>query len=69
MPRSVRRSALAQRLGIVIVAFACGGLPADAQNTPYDPYADSHDPLPPVAADGTLHWGTFYKSAAIQKTY
>lgn len=36
---------------------------------PYNPYADGHDPLPPVAADGTLHWGPFYKSAAIQKSY
>lgn len=36
---------------------------------PYNPYADGHDVLPPVAADGTLHWGPFYKSAAIQKTY
>jgi len=36
---------------------------------PYNPYADGHDDLPPVAADGTLRWGPFYKSAAIQKTY
>jgi hypothetical protein len=36
---------------------------------PYNPYADGHDSLPPVAADGTLHWGPFYKSAAIQKAY
>jgi hypothetical protein len=42
-------------------------MPALAQ--PYNPYADGQDPLPPVAADGTLHWGTFYKSAAIQKSY
>ena len=40
-----------------------------AQPVPYNPYADGHDPLPPVAADGTLHWGPFYKSAAIQKSY
>ena len=36
---------------------------------PYNPYADGHDELAPVAADGTLRWGPFYKSAAIQKTY
>jgi len=69
MFRCARRSALARRLGIVIAVFACGGVSARAQNTPYDPYADTHDALPPVAADGTLHWGTFYKSAAIQKSY
>ncbi|MEI6255275.1 MAG: hypothetical protein WCQ77_01390 [Planctomycetota bacterium] len=43
--------------------------PAMAQPTPYNPYAESHDTLPPVAADGTLNWGSFYKSAAIQKAY
>jgi len=43
--------------------------PVLAQPSPYNPYAESHDPLPPVAADGTLHWGPFYKSAAIQKSY
>lgn len=36
---------------------------------PYNPYADGHEDLPPVAADGTLRWGSFYKSAAIQKSY
>jgi hypothetical protein len=36
---------------------------------PYNPYADGHDDLAPVAADGTLRWGPFYKSAAVQKTY
>lgn len=36
---------------------------------PYNPYADGHEVLAPVAADGTLRWGAFYKSAAIQKSY
>jgi hypothetical protein len=40
-----------------------------AQLTAYNPYADSQEMLPPVAPDGTLRWGTFYKSAALQKTY
>jgi hypothetical protein len=41
-----------------------------AQAAPYNPYAVTQEPPPPpVAADGTLHWGTFYKSAAIQKSY
>lgn len=52
--------------------FACmllGTCTESVRAQPYNPYADGHDPLPPVAADGTLHWGPFYKSAAIQKTY
>lgn len=40
-----------------------------AQVAAYNPYADSQEMLPPVAPDGTLRWGTFYKSAATQKAY
>ena len=54
------------KLAAFLMLGACS-TPALAE--PYNPYADGHDPLPPVAADGTLHWGTFYKSAAIQKSY
>lgn len=43
--------------------------PAGAQLNAYNPYADSQQHLPPVAPDGTLRWGTFYKSAAMQKAY
>ena len=57
---------LASRLAACVVLASCT-MPALAQ--PYNPYADGHDPLPPVSADGTLHWGPFYKSAAIQKAY
>jgi hypothetical protein len=39
------------------------------QVVPYNPYADSQDPTPPVLPDGTIHWGTFFKSASIQKAY
>jgi hypothetical protein len=42
---------------------------ADAQVNAYNPYADSQEHLPPVAPDGTLRWGTFYKSAALQQAY
>lgn len=48
---------------------ACWSSIAPGQSAPYNPYADSQDSRPPVAADGTLHWGTFYKSAQLQKTY
>ena len=53
-----------------LVATAALALPptAAAPLNAYNPYADSQN-LPPVAPDGTLRWGTFYKSAAIQQAY
>ena len=42
---------------------------ASGQVAPYNPYADAHEALPPVAADGTIHWGTFYTSAQVQQAY
>lgn len=36
---------------------------------PYNPYADNEALVAPLAADGTIRWGTFYKSAAMQKAY
>jgi hypothetical protein len=59
-------------LSILLVGIAaCIGLSdaVRAQPVPYNPYAETQESLPPVAADGTLHWGPFYKSAAIQKSY
>ena len=72
MPRWNRLVPLCLRVRRLLWAVALSSVfagPVWAQPTPYNPYADSHDPLPPVAADGTLHWGPFYKSAAIQKSY
>lgn len=40
-----------------------------AQAFPYDPYALGEDAAPALGPDGTIHWGTFYKSAALQQTY
>jgi hypothetical protein len=54
-------------LGVTACAWLDGI--AEAQLTPYNPYADSQESQPPVAADGTLNWGSFYKSAAMQKSY
>lgn len=67
-PNRVRHACLSTmaRLAACLMLGACS---APALAEPYNPYADGHDPLPPVAADGTLLWGTFYKSAAIQKSY
>lgn len=52
---------------VFLALVACTALPASAQ--PFNPYADAHEALPPVAADGTLHWGTYFKSAHVQQTF
>jgi len=58
------------RFSLVLLAadLAATGM-LQAQINAYNPYADSQAHLPPVAPDGTLRWGTFYKSAAIQQAY
>ena len=45
----------------------CGS--AAAQVARYNPYADAEQAPAPLAADGTIQWGAFYKSAAIQQNY
>jgi len=58
--------------GWVAIAVVIGGYwsaTGVAQVAPYNPYADMHEAAPPVAADGTIHWGTFYKSAKLQGAY
>ena len=61
--------------GLVGIGAACCAVwlacatRANAQVNAYNPYADSQEHLPPVAPDGTLRWGTFYKSAALQQAY
>lgn len=56
---------------LAIAVIIAGGWPGIGvgQVAPYNPYADTHEALPPVAADGTIHWGTFYKSAKLQAAY
>jgi len=51
----------------VVVGVALAALPAQAQR--YNPYADAHEAVAPVAADGTLQWGTYFKSAQLQQAY
>lgn len=57
---------------VLVTGLVCPGrsIAADgrAPINAYNPYADSQQ-LPPVAPDGTLRWGTFYKSAALQQAY
>lgn len=56
---------------LFVVAGVMAVTPATAlAQAAYNPYAVAKEPPPPpVAADGTLQWGTFYKSAALQKSY
>lgn len=54
---------------VCLALTCCLAATAEAQLTPYNPYAESQDVPPPVAPDGTLHWGTFYKSASLQQAY
>jgi len=54
---------------ILLIAAGIAPSVVVGQIAAYNPYADSQDPTPPVLPDGTIHWGTFYKSAAIQKAY
>jgi hypothetical protein len=70
-PTLGRRSGAFRAPIAVILLIATGVVPsvAVAQIPAYNPYADSQDQTPPVLPDGTIHWGTFYKSAAIQKAY
>lgn len=56
-----------------IVALSCLTLAcaatARAQVAPYNPYADTQEAPAPLAADGTIQWGVFYKSTAVQAAY
>jgi hypothetical protein len=54
---------------VLLLAATCATGTVRGQVSPYNPYADAAEAPPPLAADGTIHWGTFYKSAALQKTY
>jgi hypothetical protein len=67
-PAIPTHTTMAMVFAACVIMMGCA-TPASAQPAPYNPYADPHDPLPPVAADGTLRWGIFYKSAAVQKSY
>jgi len=69
LPAQLLLRPVVRAAALLSISAALGSLAVPASAQPYNPYADSQDSLPPVAADGTLHWGAFYKSAAIQKSY
>jgi hypothetical protein len=68
MPRSLAPHHTLLSAACLVLSCCVAGT-AEAQLTPYNPYAESQEVLPPVAADGTIQWGTFYKSASLQKAY
>lgn len=56
-----------RQIAVMIVAYGVMAAPfvAEASN----PYSTPEESPPPVAADGTIQWGVFYKDPAIQKAY
>lgn len=54
---------------LVLPALLLAAAPAFGQLTPYNFYADSQEAPAPLAPDGTIQWGVFYKSAAMQAAY
>lgn len=64
MPKSIN---CPQRLLPSIVLAGCLVTPVAAEQ--FNPYALPEAVVAPVAPDGTLRWGTFYKSAEMQLAY
>lgn len=60
-------SRLAVSATLVLAALVVGS--SAGRSEPYNPYAGLDEPPPPLAADGTIHWGVFYKSAKLQQSY
>jgi hypothetical protein len=54
------------RFCVLVVAFLASQA---AAGQPYNPYATPEEAPPPVAADGTIQWGVFFKSPKIQQSY
>lgn len=52
-----------------MIVLMVAGTPATGQAGPYNPYDMTEDSPPPLAADGTIQWGVFYKSAQLQQAY
>lgn len=54
-------------LGAMVFALLLTS-PLSAQSASYDPYAPQVEE-PPISADGTLHWPTFYRSKSLEASY
>lgn len=53
-------------IAATLAAFLLGGW---LQQAPAQGYGPPAPPPPPINEDGTIHWGTFYKSTSIQQAY
>ncbi len=53
-------------IAVTLAALLLGGW---LQQAPAQGYGPPAPPPPPINDDGTIHWGTFYKSASIQQAY
>ncbi|GAA4438352.1 hypothetical protein [Bremerella cremea] len=53
--------------GAIVFASSCPTL--YAQFAAYDPYAPAEKEEPPIKADGSLNWPTFYKSQLVEARY
>jgi hypothetical protein len=61
-----RRSNLPSVIAVTLVAFLLAGW---SRHAPAQGYGPPAPPPPPINEDGSIHWGTFYKSASIQQAY
>lgn len=57
------------RRQIAVIIVACGVMTTPFVCQASSPYSTPEESPPPVAADGTIQWGVFYKDPAIQKAY
>lgn len=62
----LRRPNLPRAIAVTLAALLLGGW---SRQAPAQGYAPPAPPPPPINEDGSIHWGTFYKSAAIQQAY
>jgi hypothetical protein len=66
MPLIRHRAFVLALLAVVVVGLA---VPRPAAAQRFNPYAEPEEALPPLAADGTIQWGVFYKLPSIQQNY
>ena len=56
-------------VALLVLVFLATVAPGEARGQRYNPYADPREVVPPLAPDGTIQWGTFFKSAQLQLSY
>ena len=58
-----------QRSDRLVIPLLAASIVAAAAPAAAQGYGAPEQPPPPIAEDGTIQWGTFYKSAAMQQAY